>query len=97
MSSVERNAEICKLYQEGLKVAALAKRFRLGRQRIYQIIKAGGVWQPYEREKKTFLGVSVNPDTKAALKQRAEEEGVSVSELTSDALDAFVAPAVETK
>lgn len=89
--AAKRDAEICAYYQAGHKLAECATRFKLGRQRILQILKAAGVWQPYVKMKRTkFLGVSITDETKDALKQKAEERGVSVSRLTSDILDEAV-------
>ena len=84
----QRNAGICAYYQAGHKLAECATRFKLGRQRVLQILKAAGVWQPYVKMARTkFLGVSITDETKDALKVRADERGVSVSRLTSDILD----------
>ncbi len=87
----KRNAAICAYYHAGHKLSETASHFKLGRQRIIQIVKAGGVWRPYEKTKRTkFLGVSVSDETKEGLKQIAEERGISVSKLASDVLDEVV-------
>jgi hypothetical protein len=86
-----RNAEICAYYNEGHKLAECASRFKLGRQRILQILQASGAWRPYVKtDRVKFLGVTVSDETKAALKDLADEKGVSVSRLTSDILDEAV-------
>ena len=83
-----RNESICKSYQEGSSIQAICKQFDLRRQRVYQILARGGVWKPRRKTKRTkFLGVSVSEQTKKALQQQAEEQGVSVSRFTSDKLD----------
>lgn len=85
---VKRNAEICAYYQAGHKLAECASHFKLGRQSILLILKAAGVWRPYVKMRRNkFLGVTVTDETKGALKVRADEQGVSVSRLTSDILD----------
>lgn len=88
MKNEERDAAICACYLDQGAVAC-EKKFHLKRQRIYQILKKGGVRQPKSTRTK-FLGVTVSEGTKTALKERADKEGVSVSKLTSDALDALV-------
>lgn len=87
----QRDEAICAYYVAGHKLAECASHFRLGRLRVLQILKAGGVWKPYVKTKRTkFLGVTVTPETKAALEEKAEDLGVSVSKLASDALDEVV-------
>lgn len=86
----QRDAEICRRYSAGETLSELARCFGLGRQRIQQIVKKGGVWKPYERQRDQFIGVSVSGETKEKLKQKAEGKGVSLSRLTSDALDELV-------
>lgn len=91
MTKDERNAAICARYQAGAKLGDCAKHFQLGRQRVLQILKAAGVWQPYEKGRRTrFLGVTVSDETKEGLTRMAEERGTSVSRLTSDVLDEAV-------
>lgn len=91
MTKDERNAAICAYYLEGHKLPAVASRFKLGRQRILQILQQAGVWKPIEKGKRTkFLGVTVREETKDELSRLATERGVSVSQLTSDVLDEVV-------
>lgn len=86
-----RNAAICAYYTAGHKVAACASTFRLGRQRVLQILQAAGVWKPYEKQgRDKFLGINVTEQTKIALKDKAGRDGISVSQLASNALDAAV-------
>ena len=86
-----RNAAIVASYQAGRKVREVASEFKLGRQRIMQILKAGGVWQPYEKGSRTkFLGVNISEETKDALRVKADAEGKSVSRFASDVLDEVV-------
>lgn len=93
----ERNVAICLYYKEGHKLSETASHFKLGRQRVLQILQRGGVWMPYEKSKRDkFLGVQVSEETKAALQKQAESEGTSVSRFVSDKLDEIVAkPATE--
>lgn len=87
----QRDAAICAYYLEGRKLAECASKFQLGRQRVLQILKIAGVWKPYEKTNRTkFLGVTVTPETKAALEEKADDMGISVSKLASDALDSIV-------
>ena len=89
---IERNAAICAYYSAGNSLKATATKFTLGRQRVMQVLVAGGVWKPYVKGSRTkFLGVNVSEETKDALRRKADAEGVSVSRLASDALDAVVA------
>lgn len=87
----ERNAAICAYYLQGRKLSECASHFKLGRQRIQQVLQQAGVWKPYVKSDRTkFIGVTVSEPTKEALQTRAEAEGVSVSRLVSDKLDAMV-------
>lgn len=91
-----RNQAICDFYKAGHKQKECASKFKLGRQRVLQILQAGGAWKPYEKGDRTkFLGVNVSEETKEALARKAEAQGVSVSRLASDALDAVVAGGAE--
>ena len=86
-----RNKIICEYYLTGKKLVEVARHFQLGRQRILQILKQGGVWKPYVRSARTrHLGVTVTQDAKDALKKKADEQGISVSQLVADAVDDLV-------
>lgn len=88
----ERNASICRYYQDGHSLKECASHFTLGRQRIKLILQAGNVWRPYVKGERTqFLGVNVSEETKGALKEKADAAGKSVSRFASDALDEVVA------
>ena len=99
MLKAERNKQICDYYQAGHKLSECASKFRLGRERTLQILKEGGVWVPYASrpvKKKSFLGVSIEEETKDKLAEKAKEEGVSVSKLTDSILSgALTVPASE--
>lgn len=87
----QRNADICAFYKEGHTIPECCARFHLKRQRVQQILKGAHVWQPRRRSNRTtFLGVTLSPPTKEALKHEADERGVSMSKLASDILDATV-------
>lgn len=91
MTKDERNAAICASYQAGTRLAKVASDFKLGRQRVLQILKAAGVWRPYERGTRTkFLGVTVSEATKDGLTEMAAAKGISVSKMTAEALDEMV-------
>lgn len=88
MQREARDKAICDRYQQGHKLAEVASHFKLGRQRVLQILQAAGVWRPYVRGNRTeFLGVTVSEDAKERLKAAADAKGVSVSQFTADALD----------
>lgn len=87
----ERNERICAFYAEGHSQAECMREFSLKRQRVQQILKRGGAWKRHEPSNRTkFLGVSVSDATKSRLEEKAEDAGVSVSKLASDALDQLV-------
>lgn len=91
MKNEERDAAICAYYSEGHSATACCKKFGLKRQRVHQILMKHGVKRRRTKGLRTkFLGISVSAQTKEALRQRADAEGVSVSKLTADALDALV-------
>lgn len=85
MTNAERNAEICKLYQDGATIPALATQFGISRQRIRQIVRAGGVWQR-ATTRPVFLGVDVTQETRDKLKEIADQKQTSMSKLASDAI-----------
>ena len=88
----QRNEAICDYYKAGRKLSQTASHFKLGRQRVLQILKEANVWKPYEKGTRTkFLGVTVSEATKDGLTKMAEEKGTSVSQLTSDVLEREVA------
>lgn len=87
----ERNSAIVDYYTSGRKLSECASEFKLGRQRILQILQAAKVWTPYVKTTRTkFLGVNVSEVTKKALKVKADEKGESVSKFASDVLDEVV-------
>ena len=86
-----RNAAICEFYAEGRSAKQVASKFRIGRQRVYQILNAAGaIIRPRPTRRQKFLGVTITSETKSALEAKAEAEGTSVSKLVSDALDEVV-------
>lgn len=88
---LERNRMICAYYAQGHKLRQCATHFRLGRQRILQILQQEGAWVPYVKMgRNKFLGVNVTERTKRKLKEKADEQGISVSRLASDTLDEMV-------
>jgi hypothetical protein len=90
-AKVARDKAICDHYVAGNKLKAVASQFKLGRWRTMQILRAGGVWKPYEKSGRTeFVGVNVTPETKKALARKADEEGDSMSKIASDLLDGAV-------
>lgn len=90
----ERDDEICSRYMAGETLQAVATRFNLSRMRVKQIVKKAGLWRKRaEAPAREYLGVNLAPETKDALRMAASEQGVSMSKLTADALDAALRPA----
>jgi hypothetical protein len=86
-----RDKELCAFYQTSYDIEACVIRFKLKRQRIYQILKEAKVRRPPTTSSRTeFLGVNVKKETKHKLRAKASNAGVSVSQLASDALDTLV-------
>lgn len=87
----DRNNAICTYYTDGHTLKETASFFQLHRQRVLQILQTAGVWRPYVRGSRTqFLGISVTEETKNGLRRRADEQGISVSRLASNALEEVV-------
>lgn len=88
---IARNKAICDYYKEGHKLREVASKFRLGRMRVLQILQAAGVWKPVVNQgRDQHLGVTVTKETKEALAKAAEENGESISKLSSDILEKAV-------
>jgi hypothetical protein len=82
-----RNDAICAYYSEGHSLPETASKFRLGRQRTQQILEVGGVWRPYTKSPRSeFLGVMIAPETKAAIRDAAQQLGLSASEVADSVL-----------
>lgn len=91
MNHTQRDADICAYFRAGHGLIACEQKFKLKRQRLQQILRNADVWKPHVKSTRTkFLGVTVSEGTKIALKQKAAQDGVSVSKLTANALDALV-------
>lgn len=87
----KRNDAICACYAEGKSLAECGRKFGLGRQRVQQILKKAGAWRPHTPSGRTnHVGVTVTQETKKKLKELADENDMSVSELTAKALDELV-------
>jgi len=99
MTKAERDAEICKRYKgddktPGATLEQLAERYALSRERIRQIVLAGGL-SKHDRSQAnnsndTFLGVYIPSRVKRELKNEAEKRGVSVSSLSIKAIIAML-------
>ena len=96
----ERDADICRLYKgndktPGCTLEQLADRFNLSRERVRQIVKAGGLISSdrfkFDNPKDQFLGLNVTTKVKIALKQEASKRGISVSSLSTPALKKMLA------
>lgn len=82
-----RNADICAYYQAGYKLKECASKYGLGRQRVLQILQQAGVWKPYVKLPRKFLGVNISSSVKDALTREAGERSITVSQLVSDKLE----------
>lgn len=93
--STERDTEICRLYSTGLSPANIGLAIGLGRERVRQILKKAGVYQPRAQTKKSdreqFLGVNLSEADKVALRAEAGRRGISMSTLTSDLIREMLA------
>lgn len=88
----ERNAAICAYYKEGHNLRQCASRFKIGRQRVLQILQAAKAWHPYVKSGRTkHLGVTVTEETKRKLEELAARKDASVSRYASDRLEEVVA------
>jgi transposase len=87
----ERDRAIVAYYKEGHKLSETSRRFKLGRQLVLRILKQQGAWRPYVKSNRTTqVGVAVSEGTKQALKELADERGVSMSRLGSEIIDEYV-------
>ncbi len=85
-----RERAICAYYLEGHRCAEVASKFRLSRQRIQQILHKAGAWKPYVKGDRTkHLGIMVNDETHAALTEKAQKQGRSVSAMAAEQLEGF--------
>lgn len=86
-----RDQAICDEYMSGATLRDCGRLFRLNPTRIKQIVTAAGLWRERPRNaRSSFIGVEVSPETKEAVKKKAEETGVSVSKFASDRLEEAV-------
>lgn len=91
MDKTQRNQELTTAYRAGTSLQALEQLFTLKRQRIKQILSAAGLWEPRVKSgRNKFVGIVVTEGTKDKLTKHAKAKGVSVSQLSSDALDELV-------
>lgn len=85
-----RDAAMVAYYDKGAKtLRQIASHFRIGRQSVLNILKAQDAWMghPHPKNGRTqFLGISVKPETRDAVKIEAERRGVSASEVADEAL-----------
>lgn len=103
-SQIERNEKIRQGYLDGRTIYDLKKEFGISHERIRQILrKAGvqavdrGVEAEPEQVRDEFLGVNVSDDTKQALRDLAARRGISMSRLTSDAIEKMLAELQEER
>lgn len=85
----ERDALICKEYNDGMTVQLLALQTGLSAERVRQVLRKAGVYNPQRQvttDREKFLGVNISEPVKVALRQEAERRGLSMSSLTSDVL-----------
>lgn len=87
----DRNRNICEAYLLGSTTKQMVDRFKVKRQRILQILKAGGVWQKKKSDRTEFLGIRVKAQTKEGLEAIRDEKGGSVAQHAAEMLDDAVA------
>lgn len=79
-----RSKVINALHDQGVTQAELARRYKLSRTRIAQILgKNSGRKTPLS-DRTDFTGVHLSPAVKSALKETAKKEGKSVSAYLAD-------------
>lgn len=87
---VKRDAEICRLYQAGSSIYDLKVSFEISHERIRQILRANGIYKQdrmrEENVRDEFLGINLTDADKQALREMAREQGISMSQLSSDAI-----------
>lgn len=86
MNFTERNVLICQQYNAGETLGAIARVHGISKQRVRQIVIAGGYWRR-AIPRDAFLGVDVTPETKAKLQEVADQKQTSMSKLASDAIE----------
>lgn len=95
MENSIRDAQICRLYLEGLTSTEIGDHFQLSRERIRQVLEKGGVTRVYRRSVQTdrhaFVGVDVPKRVKDAMREEAAKRGVTLSQLALEAFDKYVA------
>ena len=92
----ERDAEICRLYKNGLTLRALGEQFGLTHERVRQILRKAGAHEAYRKKaarrvRQAFLGVNISEGDKVALCQEAERRGISMSALTAELIKDMLA------
>lgn len=92
MNSVKRNADICRMYLMGrITLQQIGELFGLSKERVRQIVKTAGFNQAHRRQTQTpqrvYLGIGVASHVKEMMRREAEKQGISLSELTGQALE----------
>ncbi len=86
----DRDRDACMRYLQGTTLPELSKELGVGVQRMRQILKRGGVYQPRRDAKRTgrdeFIGINVTEEAKLAIQLKAKEQGISVSQFVSTTL-----------
>jgi len=88
----DRDAELCDMYLAGATLSACAEKFGISKPRAQQIVRKHGYATRLSQEEPrgAFLGVCLTPESKEALRVKAEEEGKTMSRLVSDAVEEMV-------
>jgi len=88
--NADRDAEICRRYMSNETLQAIANDNSISRMRVKQIVKKAELWRKRPKSDVEFLGVNLATETKEALRAKADERGMSMSKLTSEALTAML-------
>ncbi len=80
-----RNAEIRELYKNGTKVTTIAELYKLTPSRIWQILN-NNVPPKEPSDRTDYIGIHVTPETKLALQNDANAQGISMSAAAAQSL-----------
>lgn len=88
----ERDAEICRLYINGLTLQQIGDHYGKTREWTRQVLRKCGVYKTDRKDiaktvRHKFLGINISNSAKVALCQEAIRRGLSVSALTAEWID----------
>jgi len=86
MTPQERKDRICELYASDLSARSISARLGVSIAWIYRVAAQAGLSKTRANGPVVFLGITVQPAVKIALKQEAKKQQMSVSRLASSML-----------